>query len=360
MLISSSPIECAQKAYKDGDYSYAIDVFFFLAEKECTQAQTMLGVMCENGQGITQNYNRASEWYSKSAKKDCARSQFNLSVLYKKGWGVPYNPVIAYILENLAASQGHEQARKSRDISLCNLSRDQIDEGQKISTNWSVGLPLPTTIDISTYVSTPDGKNSEVYSLPENLCSTDASYENNEIQKISKAPREVSEYKNLEYERKNQEMPYPHKPKGVGGFLKFFVIVGCIIGPVIGLISIFSQTSSIEKELSGLSYKEGWGDFKSIVYTSSFIGTAVLFWLASEIYGSDLRSTKFKAIGALWVAGPFRAITEVIVITVVLPIGMSRVFMSELFIDIFILMLFATVWTLYFLFSKRVANTYWR
>lgn len=202
---------------------------------------------------------------------------------------------------------------------------------------------------------TPGRKVSDAESAPEGQLLTNAPLETNINSQAS-----VTKNENIEHGHKAQELPYPNKPSGVGGFLKFFVIVGCIIGPILGLLAGFGEISSTETEFPGLRDSDDWSDFKAIAYTSSFIGMALLFWLASLLYGSELRSTKFKAIGILWVAGPLLRVGEALAVLTVLPSHMSGALSSELFIGIFSSGVVVIIWTLYFLLSKRVANTYWR
>nr|WP_172420809.1 DUF2569 family protein [Halomonas hydrothermalis] len=208
--------------------------------------------------------------------------------------------------------------------------------------------------------SIPSRNIQEVDSVFEDKTSTNAIHETDIHREATEAGHEDNEHEPIKNEKKDKEIPYPNKPSGVGGFLKFFVIIGCIVGPILGLLSGFGEMSSTENEFPGLRDDEAWGDFKTIAYTSSFISMALLFWLASKLYESDLKSMKFKAIGVLWIVGPFRAIAEIITITIVLPTSMSGAIVPELFAGIFASGFVVTIWTLYFLLSKRVANTYWR
>lgn len=208
--------------------------------------------------------------------------------------------------------------------------------------------------------SIPSRNIQEVDSVFEDKISTNAIHETDIHREATEAEHEDNEHEPIKNEKKDKEIPYPNKPSGVGGFLKFFVIVGCIVGPILGLLSGFGEMSSTESEFPGLRDDEAWIDFKTIAYTSSFIGMALLFWLASRLYGSDLRSMKFKAIGSLWIVGPFLSIAEIVAVTAVLPARMSGIIVPELFVGIFSSGIIATIWTLYFLLSKRVANTYWR
>ncbi|WP_372614849.1 hypothetical protein [Halomonas sp.] len=58
---------------------------------------------------------------------------------------------MSYILQNLAAVQGNAIAIKNRDISLKQLSREQVTEGQRLASEWQVDTPLPTSSDTKTW-----------------------------------------------------------------------------------------------------------------------------------------------------------------------------------------------------------------
>jgi len=64
-------------AYKRGDYATALKEFRALASEGdavATVAQANLGMMYENGHGVTQDYKEAANWYRKAAEQGCARS----------------------------------------------------------------------------------------------------------------------------------------------------------------------------------------------------------------------------------------------------------------------------------------------
>lgn len=156
------------------------------AEQGDAVAQWSLGLMYANGRGVAQNHTEAIAWYRlaaeqghtvaqysldamsnngndvvqgdsavaplrRIAEQGNAYAQFELGVMYSNGEGVSRNPVIAYVLENLAAAQGHEDARYNRDIILKTLTSDQITEGQRLASEWQVGTPLPTSSDVTTW-----------------------------------------------------------------------------------------------------------------------------------------------------------------------------------------------------------------
>ncbi len=53
-----------------------------------SEAQYNLGVMYQNGQGVTQDYAETLKWYRKAAEQGLATAQYSLGEMYKKGLGV--------------------------------------------------------------------------------------------------------------------------------------------------------------------------------------------------------------------------------------------------------------------------------
>ena len=47
-----------------------------------------LGVMYQNGTGVTQDYSKAMEWYQKAAEKGSKEAMIDISNMYKDGIGV--------------------------------------------------------------------------------------------------------------------------------------------------------------------------------------------------------------------------------------------------------------------------------
>lgn len=76
------------------------------AELGYAAAQTNLGSMYVNGQGVPQDYNKAIAWYRKAAEQGFATAQYNLGVIYEKGQGVPQNIWQAIEWYRKAAEQG--------------------------------------------------------------------------------------------------------------------------------------------------------------------------------------------------------------------------------------------------------------
>ena len=154
LLIFSAPVlaqelEEGQAAYQARDYPKALQVLRPLAEQGNSQAQALLGIMYDNGQGVDkdpreafkwylkaaeqgmptaqhdigvkyfqgvgveQNYQEAAKWWEQAANAGIADSQFNLGLIYYRGLGVKTDYQKAADLFRKAADQGHSQAQYS-------------------------------------------------------------------------------------------------------------------------------------------------------------------------------------------------------------------------------------------------------
>jgi TPR repeat protein len=74
-------------------------------------AQSNLGVMYNNGEGVLQDHAEAVKWYRLAAEQGNAKAQYNLGVMYENGEGVRQDYVEAVTWYRLAADQGHAIAQ---------------------------------------------------------------------------------------------------------------------------------------------------------------------------------------------------------------------------------------------------------
>ena len=101
------------EAYHRGDYATAMREFRPLAEQGDAAAQTVLGLMYANGEGIPEDYIQAAYWWRKAAEQGDATAQFNLGVMYANGKGVPEDAVQAVYWYRKAAEQGDATAQNN-------------------------------------------------------------------------------------------------------------------------------------------------------------------------------------------------------------------------------------------------------
>jgi TPR repeat protein/S1-C subfamily serine protease len=94
------------------DHTEAAKWFTMAAEQGLPQAQTVLGEIYENGDGVPKDAGKAAKWYAKAAEQGVAEAQFDLGGMYVKDDGVPKNDKEALKWFTKAAEQGHARAQK--------------------------------------------------------------------------------------------------------------------------------------------------------------------------------------------------------------------------------------------------------
>ena len=107
-----------------------------LAEQGDVLAQYNLGMMYQNGQGVTLDYKEAVRLYSLSAEQGNATAQLNLGVMYTKGTGVLQDYALAHMWFNFCGSGGDEDCLTYRKIIEKQMSSSQIEKAQEMARNW--------------------------------------------------------------------------------------------------------------------------------------------------------------------------------------------------------------------------------
>ena len=130
------------KAYESGDYATALKEWKPLAEQGHAEAQNNLGVMYDNGFGVTQDYKAAFKWYKLAAEQGYATAQLNLGVIYALGQGVTRDLHRSYIWVHFAVLQGEEKAVRFLGFIL---------QPQMSSTNISIAKKLAQECVVKNY-----------------------------------------------------------------------------------------------------------------------------------------------------------------------------------------------------------------
>lgn len=94
------------RAYEDGDYRSALEVFRPLADEDHPMAQHMLGIMRRDGKGVSQDHGEAVRWLREAAEQDYNWAQLDLGQMYVRGAGVPRDHAKAVHWFRKAAEQG--------------------------------------------------------------------------------------------------------------------------------------------------------------------------------------------------------------------------------------------------------------
>lgn len=95
-----------------------------------TEAQKILGLMYNYGEGVARDYEKAAIYYSQAARKGELISQYNLATLYINGTGVAQSDVTAFVWFTVAASTGWPLAVEARGRIGGRMTAWQISEGE--------------------------------------------------------------------------------------------------------------------------------------------------------------------------------------------------------------------------------------
>ena len=143
--------------YKANNFTAALVQFRKAAERNYAPAQSNLGTMYMNGQGIPKDDAQALFWLRKSADQNYAPAQNNLGVMYQSGAGVPKDIQMAIAWYRKAAEQGNPLAQESLK-KLASAASQQGQTGFRPPSRPSspnVGGQFPTTPPSNTAGPTP-------------------------------------------------------------------------------------------------------------------------------------------------------------------------------------------------------------
>jgi len=110
-LLAQNTFEDGYKKAATGDYASAIKIWQPLAEKGDPLAQSNLGILFENGWGVTQSPETAVYWYKKAAEQEQIDAQHNLATMYQQGSGIAKDLNSAGFWFEKAAIKGHGESQ---------------------------------------------------------------------------------------------------------------------------------------------------------------------------------------------------------------------------------------------------------
>lgn len=105
---SMTDFDAARAAYGLGDYKKAFDCWHRAANAGDTDAQSWLGSLYANGEGVEVNDQAALKWYLKAAEQGNHMAQANVGAFYFMGRGTAKNPQEA-VRWLTAAAEGADQ-----------------------------------------------------------------------------------------------------------------------------------------------------------------------------------------------------------------------------------------------------------
>ncbi len=138
---------CGLAAFRAHDNAAAVADFRHAAQEGDARAQTALGVMYHNGQGVPQDDNLAATFFRLAAQQGDVAAKFKLGLMYAQGQGVPQDDAKAYkwfALAKAASKPGsHAYIVTNRDMRIlkASMSSAQIAQGQLEAAVWRTVHP---------------------------------------------------------------------------------------------------------------------------------------------------------------------------------------------------------------------------
>ena len=124
-------------AYLMGDYDKAYATMRSLADTaDHAYAQYYLGMMYLQGQGVTQSYEEAANWFMKSAEHGIPQAQYHLGDLYMKGQGLPRDYEYAYAWFSAGAAQKHQKSVEAVELARKQLSPEELQQADKLAAKY--------------------------------------------------------------------------------------------------------------------------------------------------------------------------------------------------------------------------------
>jgi TPR repeat protein len=125
---SSAGLERGIALYQSSKFKAAFEILEPIAEAGNPNAQTILGVMYDDGEGVAQDPEKAALWYRKAAEQGHPSAQVNLGRLKWEGRGTPQSYESATYWFGKAAEQGNARAQLNLGVSYAN--------GQGVARNY--------------------------------------------------------------------------------------------------------------------------------------------------------------------------------------------------------------------------------
>lgn len=125
---TADPLADAQRAYSAGDYAKAAKLYVPLAKKGDVPAQYNLGVMYEDGQGVTQDYKEAVKWYRMAAEQGNAKAPSSIGSMYADGKG--------FLQDYKEAAKWYRMAAELGNASVQYILGVNYDNGQGVPQDY--------------------------------------------------------------------------------------------------------------------------------------------------------------------------------------------------------------------------------
>jgi hypothetical protein len=142
---------------------------------------------------------------------------------------------------------------------------------------------------------------------------------------------------------------------GVGGWLAFFVIIIGIFTPLGQIVALFGNLYGDPSV--ALAYGDNWGAIQVVAWVLTALSIALALFMAYRLLKVETWETVRIVIAGIWALAIVMPAIEFLVVLAVTGMPVRDLFAVTV-LDFVRGLVFGTIWTLYFLRSRRVDNTY--
>ena len=114
--------------------AFKLGILLQMAESGDAVAQSALGVMYHEGEGVPRNYAEAVKWIRRAAEQGDAEAQFNLGVMYHKGDGIPQDYAEAAKWWRCAAER--ENAQAQYNLGMSHRKGEGVPQNNREAMKW--------------------------------------------------------------------------------------------------------------------------------------------------------------------------------------------------------------------------------
>lgn len=137
-------MKTAAGAYERKEFALALSIWKPLAQQGNAEAETLLGAMYWQGEGVPRDHKEAARLYLLAAEQGYARAQNDIGFMYGFGEGIPpHDDVQAYKWISLAIErytsknqERRDQAVKDRATLAARMSKAQLAEAELAVKDW--------------------------------------------------------------------------------------------------------------------------------------------------------------------------------------------------------------------------------
>lgn len=133
-LAQANTLEEAKQKLLQKDYAAAHAIYVSLANQNDAKACYNLGLMYQNGDGVTQNLDEAIKWYTQSADLGYKEAQYTLGALVfqRMTQNISYPQAVSYYEQ--AAKQGH--VKSQLNLGMLYLRGEVIAQDMPAAVQW--------------------------------------------------------------------------------------------------------------------------------------------------------------------------------------------------------------------------------